>query len=173
MFFAPALLLASPGRAWAQESEDGWDDHPPAHGDEPAPTFGGTDEGDDLAASPEEDEAPRRRGISPRWFWASLALGLGLGVGAGVTGGYALSLNQLYLEDRSDPLLRERGMALQLATNVMVGVAGGMALVALLTGIFTDWSPRPRPEEDEDDVAWSPALGSAPVAALGALALGP
>ncbi len=96
-------------------------------------------------------EAPSgRRGISPRWFWASLAVGLGLGVGAAITGGYALSLNAQYLEDPADPLLRERGVSLQLATNVLLGAAGGVAAVALLLGIFTDWSSL-RPDRDEPD----------------------
>ncbi len=114
-------------------------------------SFPDDDEGEDDTAldRPRDDDDRERRSpserrrLTQRWFWSAFSFGLAAGVGAAVAGALTLSLNEQYLAEQRDPLLRDRGMAMQLATNIFIGVAGGFALIATLFAIFTDWGARP------------------------------
>jgi hypothetical protein len=98
-----------------------------------------------VAARPVDAGSPSpRRRLSSRWFWSGLllaALSGGAAVGTGLT---TLRLHDAYLADRTDPLLRRRGMELELATNVLLGVTGGLALATLVFAIVAEWPPRRR-----------------------------
>lgn len=151
------LVLSLAGTAHGQspagelDEAEGWDAAPTEAEARAFREAGGAE----TAATPryepfaEEEPRPLRR-ISSRWFWTTLALGLGLGAGAAVTGAYVLGLNRQYLEDPSDRLLRERGVSLQLSTNILLGAAAGMALISAVLAIFTDWaSLRSRPDDED------------------------
>ena len=109
------------------------------------------EEDDDTSWAEEEEEDDRGLGrLSPTWFYAALGLTVATGIAAVVTGVMALQLNNLYLEEQDDFLLRERGMGLQTTTNVFIGVVSALGIATVLLGIFTDWS-RGRDDDDDDD----------------------
>ncbi len=159
--------LASPKAEEAEEEEEGTDED--LFDDDGFYAVDEVDDDDppdrDLEDEEEEEwledegaggEGGSGRGrLSPSWFFASLGLTLVAGAGAIVTGALTLRLNELYFDDQDDWLLRERGMGLQLATNVLIGVTGAFALATLLFGIFTDWS-RGRDHDDERASRLSP-----------------
>ena len=110
------------------------------------------EEDDDTSWAEEEEEEddPGLGRLSPTWFYAALGLTVATGIAAVVTGVMALQLNNLYLEEQDDFLLRERGMGLQTTTNVFIGVVSALGIATVLLGIFTDWS-RGRDDDDDDD----------------------
>jgi len=116
-------------------------------------------DGDDeqAVAAGEVDEAGSSgrsiRRLSPSYFWGTVVVGLGLGVASAVTGGITVSINRRYLDEQDDELLRQRGMSLQLATNLLAITAGVAALTAGVLAFFTDWSGRVRAAEDLEAVA--------------------
>ena len=116
------------------------------------------EEDDDTSWAEEEEEDDRGLGrLSPTWFYAALGLTVATGIAAVVTGVMALQLNNLYLEEQDDFLLRERGMGLQTTTNVFIGVVSALGIATVLLGIFTDWS-RGRDDDDDDDDDYSSRL---------------
>lgn len=107
------------------------------------------------------EEAAPRRGLSPAWFWSSVALSGALLATGAVTGGIALSKNQKY-KDSETPVserleLRDAGEDLQLVSTVTL-IAGGVAAgAAALLYFYTGWD-----REQETQVsagAWSSGAG--------------
>ncbi len=125
--------------------DEGGDEYVEDEFDDPLPS-------DDEGAGRARDETGESDGgrLSSRWFWAGLALTVLSGGASVATGVTALRLNREYLVDQGDELLRQRGMEIQLVTNVLFGLAGGFALASTLLAIFTDWSSlRRSPPENE------------------------
>jgi len=115
---------------------------------------------DDTPSWAEEEEEESGGGLgrlSPSWFWAALGLTVATGVATVVTGVMALQLNNLYLEETDDWLLRERGMGLQTTTNVFIGVVSALGIATVLLGVFTDWSRGDSDDEEDDDYASRPS----------------
>jgi len=88
-------------------------------------------------------EQPKRRRLSPAWFWSTVCLSGALLVTGAVTGGLALGKNNEYkdantsIEQRLD--LRDQGKTLQwISTGTFI--AGGVAAgAATLLYFYTDW----------------------------------
>jgi hypothetical protein len=78
--------------------------------------------------------------ISP-WFWGLLAVAAAVGIGGIATGSYALVLDDEYHDPATTPArldqIRPTGEALQVTTDVLLGVAGAAAIAALVV-LFSD-----------------------------------
>lgn len=154
-----------PASAYAEQDED--DDRPrglfeeyeeqeqePEEEEEPEPVEEQADEEQEPEPIEEQEQdegsGPARR-LSPRWFWSTIGLGIMAGTGATICGVLAAQLNNRYLEEQRDHLLRMRGMRLQLATNVLAGVGGALAITAVVLAVLTDWSAGRESHQDEID----------------------
>jgi len=104
--------------------------------------------------SPDSPSAVRRPpSADPVWFWTTAGLAVAVGVGAGITGGLALLTHDDFTGGgRTDAGLHDTGETLQLATNVLAGVAGAAAVAALVLVFFTDFGAE-QPEQNDDGAA--------------------
>ena len=108
------------------------------------------EEDNDASVSASTEEEPRaRRRLDSRWFWSAFALTALSGVGLAITGAMTINAHDQYMAEQTDQLLRDRGMSLQLTTNVLIGITGGFALITALLAIFTDWNPETSQPERE------------------------
>jgi hypothetical protein len=114
-----------------------------------------------VAPDPVPLPPPPPGGLDSGWFYGSLALALAAGVAGGVTGGLALSREadfdaaaercesgrepQACLDGRS---IADEAEVFELATNVLLPVAGALAITALVTGLFTDFGGAESPPAD-------------------------
>jgi len=113
----------------------------------------------------EEEEG----GTSPAWFWTAAATAAALGIGGAVTGGLALGKQDAFDDAASrcqagDPQACEDGRsigsdgdALELATNVLLPVAGALAVTAIVLALFTDFG-----DETADDAGVEIIAGPSP-----------
>ncbi|MBI5503098.1 MAG: PEGA domain-containing protein [Deltaproteobacteria bacterium] len=109
---------------------------------------GGTGPGDG-------DEAEDGGGLSP-WFWAAIGVGAATGVIAISTGAAALA----DLSDYEDSATRDRAtydriVALELTTDVMIGLTAAAGVAALLVGLLVEGDEQP-PDEAGPAVAIGP-----------------
>jgi tetratricopeptide (TPR) repeat protein len=105
---------------------------PEPAGPEPEPT-----EPEPTPATPVAPEHSAAQ-VNRAWFWATAATAVALGIGATATGALAYGTNQDFRQN-GDADLREQGQALQLATNVLIGLAGASAVAAFVLAFFTEW----------------------------------
>jgi hypothetical protein len=95
---------------------------------------------------PKKKEKPAKKKKLPRGvFLAGVGLTAAVAVAAAVTGGLALGKNKefkdTYYEDTDEwRALRDDGRKLALTSDVLWGVAGGVAAATIVTAIFTDFS---------------------------------
>jgi hypothetical protein len=95
-------------------------------------------------------------GVDQAWFWTTASTTVALGIAAGVTGGLMLDVQSDFEAGGSvDADLSARGADFQLATNVLIGVAGAAAAATILLAIFTDWGGD-EPEDSEAAVVVAP-----------------
>lgn len=108
-------------------------------------SVGGGEPGEGGSAQALETE---RRRLSPTAFYTTLVVTLAMGVAAVVLGGVTLAEHsewegQTRLEGvDDDATLHDRGEALALATDVLIGVTSAAAIATLVLGLLTDWSGR-------------------------------
>jgi hypothetical protein len=83
---------------------------------------------------------PPRGGLSP-WVFASSAVLTGAACGLSIWSGMAVkSAHDSYDRRAANAQSKyEEGQRLEKRTNVLLGVSGGLALVSVVTAIFTDW----------------------------------
>jgi hypothetical protein len=80
-------------------------------------------------------------GVHQGWFWGVAATAAAAGIGWAATGGYAWSLHDEWDgatgADKAD--LASRGELMLDVADSLLGVAAGMAVTALVLGLFTDF----------------------------------
>lgn len=84
---------------------------------------------------------PPDEGIDQMWFWIATGTTAALGIAAGATGGAMLDAESDFHDGGSvDADLAAKGEDLQLAANVLIGIAAAAAAATAVLAIFTDWS---------------------------------
>jgi hypothetical protein len=89
-----------------------------------------------------------RNRLTREWFWSALGLSAAGVVATAVLGIVALGYDASYdRSDRDDLALYTEGHQIMLATDVSLGITGGLALTTFIFGLLTDWqTPRPNAE---------------------------
>lgn len=134
---------APEGAARLEDPEDDGQDDGPARN----PLAGPVDDGGD------DDEVDEGGGLSPAYFITALVLTAGAGATLAWSGVDTLNARDEYEETAmSGDIARAQelyddGQGLELRTNVLIGVTGGLAALTLVFAIITDWGG----SDDEDD----------------------
>ncbi len=98
------------------------------------------DEIGEVLPRPLRAEPPDEGTLNEWWFWGAVSGAAAFGLTAVLTGTFALLAHDEWADgDMSDPGLRDRGIALDLATNVFVAGAAAAAVAAVALFFFTDF----------------------------------
>jgi hypothetical protein len=119
----------------------------------------------DAELVPEDDietlppvEADKGKRLGPAVFWTGLGLTAAVSVTAAVTGGLALKYRSDYRDmDYEDAWrsTRRKCHDLALTTDILLGVAGGLAITTIVVAFFTDFDGRER-----QSMSWSISPGA-------------
>jgi hypothetical protein len=82
---------------------------------------------------------PTRRTLSPWYFGVTAAATVGVTAGAIVSGVQAQQAGQDFEDGGNTQSLYDTANRLEIRTNALFGVAGGLAVATVVLAIFTDW----------------------------------
>jgi tetratricopeptide (TPR) repeat protein len=109
------------------------------------------------------EPTPPESGVDSVWFWVTASAAVALGAGAAVGWGLAYSTHQDFVGGEAyDADLAASGEDMQLAGNVLIGVASAAAITAVVLAFFTDFSGD-EAESEDSGVAVSAAPGGVAV----------
>ena len=115
-----------------------------------------TPEGPAGGTGPEPADEPGRGGLSP-WFWVAVGVGAATGAVAIGTGAVALSdLDSYESAAARDRETYDRIVALELTTDVMIGLTAAAGVAALLVGLLVDGGEEQPPGGEGPGVAVGP-----------------